>query len=178
MPTNVRPLDQSQLYTYCETCAANGNPKSPLRREMDTIQCGLGHRMSSAASMTVRPFSGDLPETASMSMVKLVDYQPESPNQTDVAWKIFVHPDVKAKIESKFAGRVIVTLGTFLAAIADGSIVMIMNEDARKLKAMGVSNGRDMVAAMESTKQTEKERDDAVQQIERFQQILKAAGVA
>ena len=64
-----------------------------------------------------------------------------------------------------------------LAALADDSIVMITGEDAKKLRELGVHNGKEMVSAMESMKETEKEKDAAIASVEKFMNLLRAAGV-
>ena len=121
---------------------------------------------------------GALPDTAHMSMVKLIDHQPEQPQITDVKWPIYVHPLVRQKIEERYAGRVMTTISTLLMALADGSLVMITGEQGLKLKSMGIKNGLEMVATAESVKEMEKELADAHARLEQFQKILQAAGVA
>ena len=111
-------------------------------------------------------------------MVKADDIFPETPTLTDIKWPVWINPKVKERIEQKFHGRVMITVATYLAAIADDSIVLITGEQAKKLRDHGIKNGAEMVALAESVKQLEKEKDEAIQQILRFQDILKQAGVA
>jgi hypothetical protein len=172
----VKTLDSASLYAYCGTCAQQGNPNSPLRRELDTVQCPLGHKFQGSMAMTAS--GGALPDTANMSMVKLTEYQPEQPQITDVAWKIFTHPSIRAKLEERYAGRVMATVSTYLMALADGSVVMITGPDAVKLKSMGIKNGAEILATVDSVRQLEKDLADANARLEQFQKILVAAGVS
>ena len=175
MPTKVTSLDSSAMYIYCRVCAANGNPKSPLRREMDTVKCALGHTMQGSTSMTAS--HGELPATASMDMVKANEIFLEQPTITDMKWPIFVNPKVKEKLESKFSGRLMITLGTYLAALADDSMIILTGEEAAKLRKLGVHNGKEMLASIEGGKIAERERDEAVASVTKFMGVLKAAGV-
>ena len=94
-------------------------------------------------------------------MVKANEIFHEQPTITDMKWGIFVNPSVKAKLEQKFAGRIMVTLGTFLAALADDAMVMITGEQAAELRKLGVHNGQEMLAVIKQAKETERELDDA-----------------
>lgn len=166
MPTLVTALDQGLAYTWCPVCRQNGNERSPLQRDGHVIKCGFGHQLSGA---DLQRFGAD--------MVKAGEIFHEQPTITDIAWKIFVNPKVKEKLEAKFAGRIMITLGTFLAALADDSIVMITGEQASELRKLGVHNGGEMLSAIKQAKETERELGEAVSQIEKFMVVLKAAGV-
>jgi hypothetical protein len=110
-------------------------------------------------------------------MVKSGDVFIEQPTITDIKWPIWVNPTVKERLEKKLAGRIMVTIATLLAALSDDSLVMITGEQAANLRAMGIHNGADMLAKAESEVQTAKERDDCLNQIERFMQVMKAAQI-
>lgn len=110
-------------------------------------------------------------------MVKAVDMFLEQPSPTDVKWGIFINPQVRAKLEEKFRGRLLITIGTLLAALADGSLVMITGEQARDLKKLGINNGAEMLSMAKSMEQTEKERTQLLEQVSRFQDLLKQVGV-
>lgn len=166
MPTQIRPLDPALAYTFCTICRANGNPSSPLQRDGHILKCGFGHQPS-----------GQQLQQEGADMVKAVDMFLEQPSPTDVKWGIFINPQVRAKLEEKFRGRLLITIGTLLAALADGSLVMITGEQARDLKKLGINNGAEMLSMAKSMEQTEKERTQLLEQVSRFQDLLKQVGV-
>jgi hypothetical protein len=166
MPTQIPTLDQSLVYTWCPTCRMQGNPRSPLTREMHAIKCSLGHQ-----------FTGQQLQAMGADMVKAGEVYTEQPTITDIKWSIFVNPKVREKLESKFSGRLMITLGTYLAALADDSMIILTGEEAAKLRKLGVHNGKEMLASIEGGKIAERERDEAVKSVEKFMGVLKAAGV-
>src|SRR5882724_684991 len=114
MPTLVKELDQALAYVYCPTCRLTGNDKAPLTRNMHQLQCQFGHTFTGAQV------------TAMMAdMVPMQAVQPETPSITDIKWTIWVNPKVKEKLEHKFPNRLIFTIATLLAALADDTLVMI-----------------------------------------------------
>jgi hypothetical protein len=166
MPTLVKELDPSSAYTFCPICRQNGNNSSPIQRDGHVLKCNFGHSVSGS---DLQRFGAD--------MVKSGDVFIEQPTITDIKWSIWVNPTVKERLEKKLAGRIMVTIATLLAALSDDSLVMITGEQAAKLRAMGIHNGADMLAKAESEVQTAKERDDCLNQIERFMQVMKAAQI-
>ena len=164
MPSLTPVLDQSLAYCWCMICKQQGNDRSPLQRDgTGAIKCNFGHG----------PFT--LTQLQSADMVKSSELFIEQPTITDIRWPIFVNPDVKAKLEKKFAGRIMITLGTYLAALSDDSIVMITGEQATKLRALGITNGAQMLATCQMAKDTEKELEAANQQITRFMTLVASA---
>jgi hypothetical protein len=175
MATNpVQPLDDSQLYVYCEVCKQNGNPQSPLVRAMNEVQCRFGHKFSGSLMMTVRQFSGDQPDTANMSMVPLpLNEQPPLTSEKWITPPIWVHPKVKAMLLEKYKGRWIATLDSVFGALADGNVLIITGAEVAKLKKKGISNGSQVVAALESLDQSNRERDEAVKELDKFREMLR-----
>lgn len=164
MPTLVKELDRALAYVFCPTCRLNGNPKSQLTRDMHQLKCALGHS-----------FTGAQIQMMGADMVPMSALQPEQPSITDVKWPIWVNPKVKEKLEQKFQNRVIFTVATLLAALADDQLVMITGEQGEKLrKEHGVKSGAEIISALASMKQTEQERDEAVKELEKFQKMMQA----
>lgn len=162
MPTLVSPLDPALAYTYCPTCRLSGNAKSPLTRDMHNLRCALGHTFT----------FGQLQQTGA-DMTPMSAIQPETPSITDVKWALWVNPRVKEKLEQKFPNRVILTVATLLAALADDQLVMITGEQGEKLrKEHGIKSGAEMLAALESMKQTEQERAEAVKELDKMQKLI------
>jgi hypothetical protein len=172
MPTLIKPLDSSSAYVYCPVCRDNGNPRSPLQRDsVGRISCSFGH--APAVLLEERP-KGPLMEMDA-DAIKAVDLQPEIPLITDIKWPLFVQPEIKAKFEAKFKGRVMATISTMLMALVDNAIVIITGPDAIKLRKMGIKSGQEMLAYMESMKSIEKERDELASQVTKFMKLMQAA---
>lgn len=145
-------------------CAANGTSDVPLVREMHICKCAFGHQYSSVAEAVNR----------GAKMVPLA--LNEQPPVTSVKMTVWVHPKVKEMLENKYRGRLIATTDVLLSSLADGNVMILSGEDVAKLKKRGIRNGTDMVAALESMDHTARERDEALKQLEKFQEILRAVG--
>lgn len=167
MPTLVTELDQAKAYTWCPICRQNGNSQSPILRDGHILKCNFGHQLSGS---DLQRFGAD--------MVKSSEIFHEQPTITDIKWPIFVNPKVKEKLEIKFAGRIMITLATYLAALSDDAVVLITGEQATEMRKLGIKNGGEILAAIKTAKETERELDDARGQIEKFHQIIKSAGVS
>lgn len=166
MPTLITELDQAKAYTWCPICRQNGNDKSPVLRDGHVLKCNFGHILSGS---DLQRFGAD--------MVKANEVFHETPTITDIRWPIFVNPKVKEKLEVKYAGRIMITLATFLAALSDDSIVMITGEQATELRKLGIHNGAEMLSVVKSAKETERSLDEANSSIEKFMKLVAAAGV-
>jgi len=165
MPTLISPLDAALTYVWCPQCASTGNPRSPLVRDgSGMISCSFGHR----------PTADQL---AASDMVKFGEVFKEQPSPTDIKWPIFVNPQVKAKLESRFPQNLMITIGTLLAALADGSVLILMGDEVKKLKDKGIKNGKDMLATLEMVDTVSKERQMLMDKIEQYERIFKQAGV-
>ena len=172
MPTQIRPLSRDSAYTYCPICRDNGVPNSLLHRDsVGKISCQFNH--SPSILVPDSGTSGLAPMTA--DAIKAVDLQPEIPLITDVAWKIFIQPQTKAKFEEKFKGRGMATISTLLMALVDNAIVIITGPDAIKLRKLGIKSGQEMLAFVESMKSIEKERDDLASQVTKFMKLMQSA---
>jgi hypothetical protein len=176
MATNrVMPLDPNSLYIHCPTCEANGTKNVPVMREMDTCKCQLGHTFTGSLMMSVRPFSGDQPDTAHMSMIPMAIN--EQPPPTSIKWNIWVNPKVKELLESKFKGNLIATTDVLLSALADGNVLIMSGPDVAKLKKRGISNGAQCVAALEASDSVENENRELRAKVEKYTDIFRQAGI-
>lgn len=170
-----RPLDPSLVYASCPLCEANGTMNSPLTRDsVGAIKCQFGHVPRADQILALDSNTSGLvqPDT---TMTKLVDMQLEQPAITDIRWPIYVNPKVKEKLEVKLKGRLWRTIGTLLAAIADDSLVIITGDEARQLKKHGLNSGKQILEYIASTKDVEKDRDEAVSQVMRFMKMMQSA---
>lgn len=180
MPPIVKPLDTNSLYAYCPTCESNGNPSVMLMRAMDEVKCALGHQFSGQQLMSVAGHSeqgATASPTSNLNMVKLVDFQPDTPLDTDVKWPVFVHPKVRELLEQKFKGRLWVTISTHLAALADNAVVVLSGPDAAKLRKRGLTTGPQIVAALEAAATADSEREQLQRKIMDYENIFRQAGV-
>lgn len=164
----LRPLDESLAYMYCPLCQRAGTPNVPLRRSMHQIVCTInpGHQ-----------FSFEQLQRAHAEMTPMSAVLTETPNPTSIAWKVFVAPKTKESIESRFPGRVIVTVATLLDALADDELIFITGAEAAELKKRGLHNGPAIIAALNSFAQLEKERGEAVKQLDQVRGMLGNLGL-
>jgi hypothetical protein len=169
------PLDPNSLYMYCPTCEANGTKNVPVSRDMDTAKCALGHTFTGSLMMSVRPFSGDLPDTAHMSMVPMAIN--EQPPPTSVKWNVWINPKIKEMLESKFKGNLIATMDVLLSSLADGNVLLMSGPDVAKLKKRGISNGAQCVAALEASDNADAENRQLRAQIEKYEAIFRQVQV-
>jgi hypothetical protein len=153
---------------YCPVCQRAGTPNVPLRRQMHTIICTLnpGHQ-----------FSFEQLQRAHAEMTPMSAVLTETPNPTSIAWKIFVAPKTKESIEARFPGRIIVTIATLLDALADDQIIFITGSEAEDLKKRGLRNGTAIIAALNSFAQLEKERGEAIKQLDQVRGMLGNLGL-
>ena len=175
--TNIlKPLDESLAYMYCPTCRDAGTPNVQLRRSMHEVVCPFGHKPQFAYTKE-GTLVGVGQAQAGSDMVPFSHVMKESPASTWIKWPIYVHPEVKAKIETKYPENWITSIGVLLNAFADGSLIMITGEEATKLRTHGIKNGAQMVSCAEGMKEAERERDQAVKELDKLQSVLKAAGI-
>ena len=166
MATNlVQPLDQAHAQLHCGLCIANGTPGVMLIREMHVLKCPLGHQFGSVDEAIARG--------AEMVPLPLN----ERPPQTSIKWPIWVHPKVKEMLEQKYRGRLIATLDSVMGSLADGNVVILTGKDVDKLKKRGLSNGPQILAAIEATDNTETENRQLRAQIEKYESVFRAAGI-
>lgn len=167
MSNILRQLDPDGAYIYCPACRNQGNPTSPLRREMHMLKCSFGHQWDTTKFASL---AAQRPEMTPMS-----DMLIEQPPETAVAWKIHIIPEYRQQFELKFAGRVHATLNTLIAALCSDSVIFVDGEAAAKLKQRGLGNGASIVQALESMDQMERERDEAVSNLSKLMSAVQAA---
>jgi len=165
---NLRPLSEGDAYIYCPSCQRAGTPNVPLRRSMHLIVCSLnaGHQ-----------FSFEQLQRAHAEMIPMSAVLTETPNPTSVKWPVFVAPRTKEAIEAKYVGRVIVTVATLLDALADDELIFITGSEAADLKKRGLNNGQAIIAALNSFAQLEKERGEAIKQLDQVRGLLGNLGL-
>lgn len=163
MPNLVPPLDESQAYVHCPACRDNGTPNVPLKREMHKFCCPFQHTFDWLQLQRMHA-----------EMVPMSAILKEQPNPTAIKWPVWVMPQTKTALEEKLAGRLYTTIGTMLDLLADDAILFIQGSEAAELRKRGLVNGSQILSALDSFKQMEKERSEAVERLERMQQMLRS----
>jgi len=110
-------------------------------------------------------------------MTPLSAVQQEAPNPLAVKWPVWVMPRTREALEHKFAGRLHTTLGTFFDLLADDAIIFIQSSEAVELKKRGLNSGSAIIAALDSYKELEKEREIAVKRLAQLLVTLRSSGV-
>jgi hypothetical protein len=166
MATNlVQSLDQSQAQLFCKYCEDNGAGEVPLIREMHVAKCCFGHIYSSIGEAVAR----------GCRMIPMP--LNEQPPITSVKFVTWCHPKIKELLEQKYRGRLIATLDSVYSALADGAVMIVAGADVLELKKMGIRNGTEMLAAIKSMKQSDRERDEAVRELDKLKELLRQVGV-
>lgn len=169
MTVIVQPLDERRAYMYCPMCGINGQ-KVELCRDQQKLLCQFSHTFEYSMIQQMMK-SGNPPEMIKTEII-------EKPSEHAEKFGVWMHPNTWKLLQERYKGRLLVTLGTVMDALADGSIIFITGEDAKKLKAVGINGSKEMVAMAESRKDLEEQMADQRKVIEKLQPILQAAGVA
>ena len=164
----LNTLQPDLAYIFCPACRNAGTPNVPLRRDMHVIRCVInpGHQ-----------FSFEQLQRVGADMAPMSAVLTETPNPTSIVWKIYVAPATKASIEERYPGRVIVTVATLLDALADDELIFITGAEAADLKKRGLRSGLDIISALNSFAQLEKERGEAIAQLDKVRGMLAGIGL-
>ena len=109
-------------------------------------------------------------------MVPASEIVMEQPDPRSMAYKIFLLPATWERFNQKFKGRVHITIATLLEALIDGQFLIITGEDAAKLKAKGLNNSQQILAALDGIAKLESDLETANARLGRLMEIMKAAG--
>lgn len=166
MPPNVVPvLDTTRAYIYCPRCEREYSQKVEMKRDGPYIKCAMGHTLEHTKA-------GDMhPEMIPLNVI-------EQPSDNAVKKEFWVHPETYNLLQQKFAGRFLVTMGTFFDNLANDSIMFINGDDARKLRELGFKTGAEMAAMAQQGKKLQEDIDRQQKIIDALKPILQAAGVA
>lgn len=167
MPNIVKSLDSSSAYIYCPTCRDGGTPNSMLSRDVNRVKCQFGHEWDTSS---FRALLSRRPAMAQMDEILI-----EQPPATAMAWKIMVLPETREAFEKKFHGRVYITLGTFLSALCEDSLLILSGDDVLKLRSKGITTSAQVIAALEGVEQLERDRARAIEQLDKMMNTLRAA---
>lgn len=168
--TNIVPtLDQHRAYIYCPTCAAQGNAEVELARDTYQFRCPFGHAWDYSAIQKM---------IESGQVVRMVRTQViELPSDHAKPYQVYMAPGTWERLQQKFSGRLHVTLGTVMDALADDSIIFIDGKDVQEMKLYGIKTGKDIIAEIQSAREMEKQLESLQKQLDLLAPILRAAGL-
>lgn len=173
MPPLIPPLREDLAYIHCPLCRDAGGPSNvPLRRNTNLNLPPFVCSLNPLHQFTFAQLQGAQAEMTPMSAVLQ-----ETPNPLAMRWQIWVMPKTKELLEQKWSGRLLTTIGTFLDLLAEDALLLIQGSEAVALRKRGLQNGSQILAALDSIQQLEKERQDALEKLKRMNELLREAGM-
>jgi hypothetical protein len=169
MPNIVPALEDHSSYIYCPTCAASGNSQVELVRDTFQFRCMFSHTWTYAAIQQMIK-NGQIVEMVKTRVI-------EQPSPHAQAYKVYVVPATWEKINQKFEGRLLTTLGTVFDALADDSIIFIDGPEVKELRLQGLKTGKDILAMVRNAKEQERTIETLQKQLDLLAPILHAAGL-
>jgi hypothetical protein len=168
--TNIVPtLDQSRAYIYCPTCSAQNNPEVELSRDTYQFRCPFGHAWDYGAIQRMIQ-NGQVVQMVKTQVI-------ERPSDHAKPFQVYMAPGTWERLNLKFSGRLFVTLGTVMDALADDSIIFIDGPDVQEMKLYGIKTGKDIVASIKAAKEMEEQVRNLQKQLDLLAPILRAAGL-
>jgi hypothetical protein len=164
----VQPLDPRSSYIYCPTCIRN-DVRVVLTRDMFQFKCQFSHQFTYGELMAMSE-RGELIEMIKTRII-------EQPADTDVKREIWIHPTLWERLNQKLEGRLLITLRTVFAALADDSIIFIEGPEVKELRLQGVKTGKDILAMLRNAKEMEQTVATLQRQLDLLAPILNAAGL-
>jgi|SRR5580658_2009580 hypothetical protein len=134
--------------------------------ENDVFRCTNGHAEPNYIALMAK----------NPRLIKLVPQ--EKPQPTDVRVDVWIDKDIWEKFHAIYPHQTNSTIQSIMSLHLTGQPVIIDGPQAKKLNAMGVRNGAEMVAALEVAKSLEGQLDTANEKIAMFQSMFAGAGIA
>ena len=138
-------------FVWCPVCETNGTQIELLRGapELHIYRCAMGHAFEYNALMARNP-----------TMIKLEAH--EKPAPTDIKAQVWVPPELWARFCSKYPDRKNATMISIMALSLDGDLVIVSGDQAKKLKALGVKSGAEMLSCAEENRRLEAENNNQI----------------
>jgi hypothetical protein len=153
---------------YCPRCRMVGLPQVELvteNPEQDVFRCPNSHAFTNYMElMKLNP-----------DMIKLIAQ--EKPQAGDVKTEVWVDKQVLDRFNSLYPAKINATVNSILSLHLYGDPVIIDGIQAKKLHAMHVRNGAEVVAALEVARALEDQLATAQQQIALYQGMFASAGI-
>lgn len=168
--TNLVPtLDERRAYIFCPTCQSTGNSEVELTRDTYQFRCMFGHSWDYAALQKM---------IENGQVVRMIKTQViERPSDHAKPYQVYMAPGTWEKINQRYSGRLHVTLGTVMDALADESIIFIDGPDVVELKTLGIKSGKDIISALKSAREMEQQISTLQKQLDMLAPLLRAAGL-
>ena len=153
---------------YCPRCRMVGLPQVELvyeSPEPDVYRCPNSHAIEGYLNlMKMNP-----------EMIKFIAHETPQPNQ--VKREVWIDKNVVDRFESAYPAKLNATVESIMTLHLAGEPIIIDGQQAKKLRALGVKNGAEMLAAIEVGRTLEAELATAQNQIALFQGMFQAAGI-
>jgi len=167
---NIVPtLDERRAYIYCPTCASVGNPEVELTRDTYQFRCMFGHSWDYGTLQKMIE-NGQVVHMIKSQVI-------ERPSDHAKPYQVYMAPGTWEKINLRYSGRLHVTLGTAMDALADESIIFIDGPDVKELKLLGIKSGKDILSALKAARELEQQIQVLQKQVDMLAPILRAAGL-
>jgi len=152
-------------FMYCPTCEHNGTQAELIRGnpEMHLFKCSMNHSFTYEQLSSLNPTK--------------IKYQPkEAPGPNDVQASFFVPAEILLKFREKHPNQQNATIASILQLHLDDDLIIISGDQARKLKALGIRTGAEMLATAEVDRTLTAENADLISKLNFFEQMLNRAG--
>ncbi|HZD32267.1 MAG TPA: hypothetical protein VE779_11465 [Candidatus Angelobacter sp.] len=146
-----------RAFMYCPFCAKDG-VKAELFRgnpEMHLFRCMMQHAFT-------------YQQLESMNVEKIKLEVVEKPLPTDIKAEVWVSPELWQRFRAKYPVQSNATMQSIMSLMLDDDLVIISGDQARKLKALNVKTGADMLSCAEEQKRLEGENADLVRENGKF----------
>ncbi len=135
---------------YCPQCS-----DTLLHREYENYSC-----MKCGFQSDYRGLQEMSRHGTALKMQRKIHPEPQ-PDGT-VSQAVYVRPETWENLRRKHPENLMHTLSDVFDGLAANGVVITFDEDARKLRAMGINNGAQMVTAMETARMVEAERNQLI----------------
>lgn len=151
---------------YCPLCdRVNPGMNTELLRDNHTYKCMFGHVIEGyEAVLSLNP-----------RMIPLEFHEKPGPN--DVKVEFWINPTVLEKFRSRHPQQQSSTVNSILSLYAVGEPVIIDGKQAADLRKLGVKNGAEVLALVETSKALEVENDELKGKLEFLRSMFKSADV-
>lgn len=151
-----------RAFIFCPFCEKNsvkqelftGMPENHLFR------CQFGHVYERDALMAMNP--------------TMIHYQhQEKPGPHDVKAQVWVSADLWNRFRDKYPDTLNATMASIMQLSLDGDLIIVSGEQAKKLKALGVTSGAGMVTCAEERQRLAGENEEIAKENSRFWEAIR-----
>jgi hypothetical protein len=153
-------------FMYCPTCLDAGVDAELIRGnpEMHLFRCLMNHAFTYDQLQALNP--------------KKIPYVPkEAPGPSDVNASFFIPAEILSRFREKHPHQQNATIASILHLHLDDDVIIISGDQARKLKALGVRTGQEMLVVAQQNQTLTAENETLSQQINMFENMFTKAGI-